>query len=205
MRHRLRVGVLVSGQGSNLQALIRASRAPDYPAQVVIVCANRDAPALDHAKSGGIEAAVFLRSDFPSRDARDQAMAEAFCAQGVELVVCAGYDAILSPAFTSQFPGRIINIHPSLLPAFKGSMDAVDRALAAGVSETGCTVHLVTDDVDAGPILGQRRVPVLSGDTPPRLHARIKAEEHRLLPEIVRQIAEHELRAPVSRRPSMRA
>ena len=192
MRDRLRVGVLVSGQGSNLQALISASQAPGYPAQVVMVCANRDAPALDRAKSAGIEAAAFLRSDFPSRDARDQAMAEALMTFGVQLVVCAGYDAILSLAFTNQFPGRIINIHPSLLPAFKGSMDAVDHALAAGVSETGCTVHLVTDDVDAGPILGQRRVPVLSGDTPTRLHARIKAEEHRLLPEIVRQIAERE-------------
>jgi formyltetrahydrofolate-dependent phosphoribosylglycinamide formyltransferase len=119
-------------------------------------------------------------------------MAAALKARSVDLVVCAGYDAILSPGFTRQFPGRILNVHPSLLPAFKGSMDAVDRALAAGVSETGCTVHLVTDNVDAGPILGQRRVPVLSGDTPARLHARIKAEEHRLLPEIVKQIAEHE-------------
>ncbi len=192
MRHRLRVGVLVSGQGSNLQALISAALDPDYPAQVVMVCANRDAPALDHAKSAGIESAAFLRSDFPSRDARDQAMAKALKMFAVELVVCAGYDAILSPEFTRQFPGRIVNVHPSLLPAFKGSMDAVDRALAAGVSETGCTVHLVTDDVDAGPILGQRRVPVLSGDTPARLHARIKAEEHRLLPDIVRQIAERE-------------
>lgn len=192
MRDRLRVGVLVSGQGSNLQALIAAGLAPDYPAQVVIVCANRDAPALDRARSAGIEAAAFLRSEFPSRDARDQAMAQALKGHDVKLVVCAGYDAILSPAFTNQFPGCIINIHPSLLPAFKGSMDAVDRALAAGVSETGCTVHLVTDDVDGGPILGQRRVPVLSGDTPARLHARIRAEEHRLLPEIVRQIAQRE-------------
>lgn len=196
MRDRLRVGVLVSGQGSNLQALISAGMAPDYPALVVMVCANRDAPALDHARSAGIKAAAFLRSNFPSRDARDQAMAQAFRTFAVELVVCAGYDAVLSPAFTSQFPGRIINIHPSLLPAFKGSMDAVDRALAAGVSETGCTVHLVTDDLDAGPNLGQRRVPVLSGDTPARLHARIQAEEHRLLPEIVRQIAEREPSLP---------
>ena len=179
------MGVLVSGQGSNLQALISASRAPGYPAQVVIVCANRAAPALDHARSAGIETAAFLRANFPSRDARDEAMAAALKARSVELVVCAGYDSILTPGFTGQFLGRILNVHPSLLPAFKGS-------LAAGVSETGCTVHLVTDDVDAGPILGQRRVPVLSGDTPARLHARIKAEEHRLLPEIVRQIAEHE-------------
>jgi len=192
VKDRLRVGVLVSGQGSNLQALISASRAPGYPAQVVIVCANRAAPALDHARSAGIETAAFLRANFPSRDARDQAMAAALKARSVELVVCAGYDSILTPGFTGQFLGRILNVHPSLLPAFKGSMDAVDRALATGVSETGCTVHLVTDDVDAGPILGQRRVPVLSGDTPARLHARIKAEEHRLLPEIVRQIAEHE-------------
>jgi phosphoribosylglycinamide formyltransferase-1 len=182
----------VSGQGSNLQALISAGRDPGYPARVVIACANRPAPALDHARSAGIEAAVFLRADFPSRDARDQAMAAALKARSVELVVCAGYDAILSPAFTRRFPGRIVNVHPSLLPDFKGSMDAVELALSAGVSETGCTVHLVTDDVDAGPILGQRRVPVLAGDTPARLHARIKTEEHRLLPEIVRQMAARE-------------
>lgn len=194
MNDRLRIGVLVSGQGTNLQALLQESRDPGYPAQVVIVCANREAPALEHARLNRVPTAVFARAKFETRERRDLAMADALRLAGVDLVVCAGYDAILSPVFTERFFGRILNVHPSLLPAFKGSMHAVERALEAGVKETGCTVHLVTDDVDGGPILGQRRVPVMSGDTPDRLHARIKAEEHRLLPEVVRQLAVSGLR-----------
>ncbi len=108
---------------------------------------------------------------------------------GVELVVCAGYDAILEHAFTRQFAGRIINLHPSLLPAFAGTMDAVARALESGVAETGCTVHVVTDDVDQGPILAQSRVDVRPDDTVETLRERIQAEEHNLLPAVVKRIA----------------
>jgi phosphoribosylglycinamide formyltransferase-1 len=186
---RLRVGVLVSGRGSNLQALIEATRDPLYPARVVAVCANRECPALDIAKRARISRSVFRLADYPDRNARDRAMALRLRDHGVELVVCAGYDAILDPAFTGRFAGRIVNIHPSLLPAFAGTMDAIGMALESGVAETGCTVHLVTDDVDQGPILDQRRVEVRSTDTRESLRERIQAEEHTLLPVVVKRLA----------------
>jgi phosphoribosylglycinamide formyltransferase-1 len=186
---RLRVGVLVSGRGSNLQVLIKAARDPFYPARVVMVCANRECPALDLAKKSGISRGAFRLARFPDRKARDLAMARTLQQHGVELVVCAGYDAVLEHAFTRQFAGRIINIHPSLLPEFAGTMDAVARALESGVAETGCTVHVVTDEVDRGPILAQRRVEVRSDDTVESLRERIQAEEHSLLPVVVKRIA----------------
>ena len=192
----LRLGVLVSGKGSNLEALVQATARPDYPAQIVLVCANKDAPALEHARAGRIPWAVFHRSDYPDRAARDLAMAVHLHQHRAELVVCAGYDEVLQSGFTQAFPGRIINVHPSLLPAFSKTMDAPARALEAGVAETGCTVHVVTDEVDAGPVLAYRVVPVVSGDTPARLHARIQAEEHRLLPEVIRDIAERRIPLP---------
>ncbi len=190
---KLRVGVLVSGGGSNLRALLDACAEPDFPARVVLVCANRDAPALQHARRVGVGQLVFRRQAYDSREARDLAMAGALAAAQVELIVCAGYDAVLSPAFVDRFAGRVINVHPSLLPAFAGSMDAPAQALAAGVSETGCTVHLVTDDVDAGPVLAQERVAVLPGDTAEALHERIRDAEHRVLPAVVRGLAERRL------------
>jgi phosphoribosylglycinamide formyltransferase-1 len=194
---RLRVGVLVSGRGSNLQVLIQAAKDPFYPARVVMVCANRDCPAIDLAKKAGITREVFRLARFADRRARDLAMAKRLLQHGVELVVCAGYDAILEHAFTRQFAGRIINIHPSLLPEFAGTMDAVARALESGVTETGCTVHVVTDDVDRGPILDQRRVEVRPDDTVESLRERIQAEEHSLLPVVVKRIAGQVLPLPV--------
>ena len=186
---RLRVGVLVSGRGSNLQALIEAGKDPMYPARVVTVCANRDCAALELAKKAGISREVFRLANFRDRKARDLAMGKTLRLHDVELVVCAGYDAILERAFTRQFEGRIINIHPSLLPEFAGTMDAVAMALQAGVTETGCTVHVVTDDLDQGPILDQRRVEVRADDTVEGLRERIQAEEHALLPVVVRRLA----------------
>lgn len=124
-------------------------------------------------------------------------MAKTLRFHGVELIVCAGYDAILTSAFTRQFAGRIINIHPSLLPAFGGTMDAVEQALQAGVPETGCTVHIVTDDVDAGPIIAQRRVAIRPEDTVETLRKRIHEEEHILLPVVVRRLAGQVLPLPV--------
>ena len=186
---RLRVGVLVSGRGSNLQALIEAGKDPLYPARVVTVCANRDCAALELAKKAGISREVFRLANFPDRKARDLAMGKTLRMHDVELVVCAGYDAILERAFTRQFEGRIINIHPSLLPEFAGTMDAVAMALQAGVTETGCTVHVVTDNLDQGPILAQRRVEVRADDTVEGLRERIHAEEHTLLPEVVKRLA----------------
>ena len=186
---RLRVGVLVSGRGSNLQALIEAAKDPLYPARVVMVCANRDCSALEIAKKAGISRRVFRLAKYPDREARDRDMARTLREHGVELIVCAGYDAILERPFTREFVGRIINLHPSLLPEFAGTMDAVTMALEAGVAETGCTIHVVTKDVDQGPILAQRRVEVRPDDTVESLRDRIQAEEHSLLPEVVRRLA----------------
>jgi phosphoribosylglycinamide formyltransferase 1 len=194
---RLRVGVLVSGRGSNLQALIQAAKDPLYPARVVMVCANRDCPALEIAKKAGISRHVFRLAHFKDRKARDWEMVKMLRQHGVELIVCAGYDAILERTFTREFAGRIINIHPSLLPEFSGTMDAVAMALEAGVSETGCTIHVVTKDVDQGPILAQRSVEVRPDDTVESLHDRIQAEEHSLLPEVVRRIAGQVLPLPI--------
>ncbi len=194
---RLRVGVLVSGRGSNLQALIEAAKDPLYPARVVMVCANRDCAALEVAKKGGVSRQLFRLADYPDRKARDHAMARTLRLHGVELVVCAGYDAILERTFTGEFAGRVINIHPSLLPEFAGTMEAVSMALEAGVAATGCTVHVVTKDVDQGPILAQRRVEVRPSDTVESLRERIQAEEHTLLPVVVRRIAGQVLPLPV--------
>ena len=193
---RLRVGVLVSGRGTNLQALIQAAKDPLYPARVVLVCANRECPALEIARKAGVSRQLFRLVDFPDREARDLAMARLFRQHGAELIVCAGYDAILDPAFIRRFAGRIINLHPSLLPEFAGTMDAIEMALQAGVTQTGCTVHVVTKDVDEGPILGQRRVEVRPEDTIETLRQRIQAEEHVLLPEVVRRLAGQPLPIP---------
>jgi phosphoribosylglycinamide formyltransferase-1 len=194
---RLRVGVLVSGEGSNLQALLTATRDPLYPARVVVVVANHDCPALERARKAGVTRVVLRLADYPDRKTRDLEIAKTLRFHGVELVVCAGYNAILVPAFTRQFEGRIINIHPSLLPAFSGTMDAVAQALQSGVPETGCTVHIVTDEVDAGPVIAQRRVAILPDDTVETLRKRIHDEEHILLPVVVRRLAGQVLPLPV--------
>ena len=173
------IGVLVSGEGTNLQALI------DAGLPVVAVASNRrGAPALARATCA---TAAFELGDFPDRAARDAAMAEWLEAQGVRLVVLAGYMHLLTPAFLDRFPGAVVNVHPSLLPEFPGA-HAVEEQLTAGVAESGATVHLVDEGVDSGPVLAQERVPVLAGDTPETLHERIKRVEHRLLPEVVREL-----------------
>ena len=176
------VGVLVSGSGTNLQALIDAS------IPIAAVAANvADAPALARASRIGAPTAVFPLDDYPDRDARDAAMADWLVSLGVGLVVCAGYTHLLRPAFLARFRARVVNVHPALLPAFPGS-HAVEDTLAAGATETGATVHLVDEGVDTGAVLRQEAVPVLPGDTPETLHARIRVVEHRLLPEVVREL-----------------
>jgi phosphoribosylglycinamide formyltransferase-1 len=177
--------------------LIDAVNDPQYPAQIVVVCANRACPAIAIAQRAELPVQLFRLSQFADRTARDLAMAQLLRRNGVDLVVCAGYDTILTPDFIDAFSGRIINIHPSLLPEFAGTMDAVSMALAAGVAESGCTVHVVTDEVDGGPILAQRRVAVRSSDTIETLRARIQREEHRLLPEVVKRMASEALPLPV--------
>jgi phosphoribosylglycinamide formyltransferase 1 len=174
------IGVLVSGTGTNLQALL------DAGLPVVAIAANRStAPAL--ARAGAVPAAAFELDDYEDRAERDTAMADWLQARGAKLVVLAGYMHLLTPAFLDRFPGAVVNVHPSLLPSFPGGHPVEDQ-LAAGVTESGATVHLVDEGVDSGSILAQERVPVLPGDTPESLHERIKTVEHRLLPEIVREL-----------------
>ena len=173
------IGVLVSGEGTNLQALV------DAGLPIAAVASNkREAPALARASCA---TAAFELSEFPDRAARDTAMADWLEQQGVRLVVLAGYMHLLTPAFLERFPDAVVNVHPSLLPAFPGA-HAVEEQLAAGVAESGASVHLVDEGVDSGPVLAQERVPVLAGDTPETLHERIKSVEHRLLPEVVREL-----------------
>ena len=173
------IGVLVSGEGTNLQALL------DAGLPVVAVASNRrEAPALTRASCA---TAAFELADFPDRAARDEAMADWLEEQGVRLVVLAGYMHLLTSAFLDRFRDAVVNVHPSLLPDFPGA-HAVEDQLAAGVAESGATVHFVDEGVDSGPVLAQERVPVLAGDTPETLHDRIKSVEHRLLPEVVREL-----------------
>jgi phosphoribosylglycinamide formyltransferase-1 len=181
----MRLGVLASGKGSNLRNLIERGF------QVVAVATNRPScGAAGFTRESSIPLGEFSQRGFASREERDAVMRDWLRSQRVELVVNAGYDRILSGAFIAAFEGRIVNVHPSLLPAFGGGMDAVAQALAHGVKVSGCTVHLVTEEVDAGPILLQAAVPVLPGDTVETLHGRIQVEEHRLLPEAILQLEE---------------
>jgi phosphoribosylglycinamide formyltransferase-1 len=181
----VRLGILASGRGSNLRNLVERGY------DVVAVATNRPSSgAAAFARDRGLALGEFSQRRFASSEERDAAMLDWLRERGAELIVNAGYDRILSRAFVSAFAGRMINVHPSLLPAFGGGMDAVERALAHGVKLTGCTVHVVTDEVDAGPILLQAAVPVLPDDTVERLHARIQAEEHRILPEAIELIAQ---------------
>lgn len=180
----MRIGVLASGKGSNLRNLV------DRDFDVQAVATNRPScGAAAFARERGIALGEFAQKNFPSHEARDAAMAAWLLDRGVQLVVNAGYDRILSAGFVRTFEDRILNVHPSLLPAFAGGMDAVAQALAAGVKVTGCTVHLVTEEVDAGPILLQAAVPVLPGDTVESLHHRIQVEEHRLLPQAIELVS----------------
>jgi phosphoribosylglycinamide formyltransferase 1 len=183
---RLKLGVLISGRGSNLQALIDASAVPDYPAEIVLVISNKaDAAGLARAKAASIPSLTVSHRQPDFEAAIDVALRGA----GVELVCLAGFMRILSAAFVAKWQDRVINIHPSLLPAFPG-LDTHRRVLAAGVKETGCTVHFVTAALDAGPIILQEKVPVLPGDDEDRLAARVLAAEHRIYPRAVRLLAE---------------
>jgi phosphoribosylglycinamide formyltransferase 1 len=174
------IGVLVSGTGTNLQALL------DAGLPVVAVASNKqDAPALRRARDAATRA--FELRDYPDRGARDAAMAAWLEEHDVRLVVLAGYMHLLTSAFLDRFPDAIVNVHPSLLPEFPGA-HAVEDQLAAGVVESGATVHLVDEGVDSGRILAQERVPVHAADTPETLHARIKEIEHRLLPQVVGEL-----------------
>lgn len=187
MTQRLRVGVLASGTGTNLQALLDSVHGRE--AQVVAVGSDKPgAQALDRARAAGVQTAVFERSAYPDRGARDAAIADWLADRGVELVVLAGYMALLDSAFIARFPERIINVHPALLPAFPG-IGAIEQGLAYGVKVFGVTVHFVDEGVDTGPVILQRAIEIDDTTDPGEVHRRLQPIEHQLLPEAVRQIA----------------
>jgi phosphoribosylglycinamide formyltransferase-1 len=183
---RTRVGILISGRGSDALALIEAARAPDYPAEIALVLSNRpEAPGLERAIDAGVMALAVDHKPFGAdREAHERAMDALLREAGVDFVVLAGYMRILTPFLVEAWAGRMINMHPSLLPAFPG-LHPHRQALAAGVKLHGCSVHWVTGGVDAGPIIGQAAVPVLADDDEASLAARVLAAEHRLFPACV--------------------
>ena len=186
---RLSVDVFISGRGTNMAALIAASRSLSFPAAVKRVISNRpDAGGLALAASEGIETLVIDQKDFPGREAHEEALYEAISSSLPDLICLAGYMRILSARFVHRHEGRILNIHPSLLPAFTG-VDTHARALAAGVKLHGATVHYVTEHLDDGPIVAQAAVPVLAEDTVQTLSARVLAAENRLYPHAVALVA----------------
>lgn len=181
-----RVGVLVSGRGSNLAALIEAATAPDYPAKIALVIANvATAEALELAQRAGIPTLAIPHQNFASRADFDFEMDRALRRAKIEIVCLAGFMRLLTPKFVESWRGRMLNIHPSLLPKYKG-LHTHRRAIEAGDSHHGCTVHLVTPDLDDGPVLGQTQVPILSGDTPDALAARVLDAEHLLYPQALK-------------------
>jgi len=191
MTSPLPIAVLGSGRGSNFQALALAAAAGSLPVRFTLVGSDlAHAPILAHARSLGLPTYTCPPSRFKTKlePEIESALARAIQDSGARLLVLAGYMRVLKAPLLEAFPGRILNIHPSLLPAFKG-LAAWKQALDAGVSETGCTVHWVDASLDGGPIIAQERVPVLPGDTPESLHARIQEAEHRLLPQVLRDLA----------------
>lgn len=188
---RKRVAILISGRGSNMSALIEAAKAEDYPAEIVLVVSNRpDAAGLDRARAAGIVTAIIDHTVFgDDRAAFERALDAALQARQVDLVCLAGFMRILTPWFVGRWSGRLLNIHPALLPQFKG-LDTHRRALAAGVERHGASVHFVVVEMDSGPIVAQDWVPVLEGDTEETLARRVLEVEHRLYPQALRAVAE---------------
>ena len=187
---RVRTAVLISGRGSNLKSLIDACATPDYPAEIVLVISNvESAGGLQFARDAGIPTSVIPHKPFPSREAFDAEIDRALREADVALVCEAGFMRIHSAWFAERWAGRILNIPPSLLPKFPG-IRVHEQVLAAGETESGATVHYLTADLDSGPIVAQARVPVLPGDTPETLAARVLEVEHKLYPEAVRMVVE---------------
>lgn len=186
---RVRVAILISGRGSNMASLIEAARDPDYPAEIALVLSNRPgAPGLARAEAAGIATRIVDHTAFPDRASFDAAVQRELEGAGIDLVCLAGFMRILTPGFIERWAGRMLNVHPSLLPAFKG-LHPHRQALEAGVPTHGCTVHFVVPELDSGPTVIQAEVPVLPDDTEATLSARVLAEEHRLYPEAVAQVA----------------
>ncbi|WP_375730758.1 phosphoribosylglycinamide formyltransferase [Brucella ceti] len=186
---RNRVVIFISGGGSNMEALIRAAQAPGFPAEIVAVFSDKaGAGGLAKAEAAGIATQVFKRKDFASKEAHEDAILAALDVLKPDIICLAGYMRLLSGRFIAPYEGRILNIHPSLLPLFPG-LHTHQRALDAGMKLAGCTVHLVTEGMDEGPILAQAAVPVLDGDTAETLAARVLKAEHRLYPLALQKFA----------------
>ncbi len=188
---RKRVAILISGRGSNMAALIEAAKAPDYPAEIALVVSNRpDAAGLARAEAEGVATAIVDHKPYgKDREAFDRALDGVLAAHRIELVCLAGFMRLLSPWLVQRWQGRMLNVHPALLPAFKG-LDTHARALAAGEKLHGATVHLVAAEVDSGPILLQEAVPVVAGDTVETLAARVLEAEHRIYPQALKLLAQ---------------
>lgn len=199
MTEKKRVAVLISGRGSNMQALVEAARAPGYPVEIALVISNRpDAPGLAWAKAEGLPILALDHHLYESREHFEGQLQSVLGLAKIDLIALAGFMRLMTADFVNRWQGRMINIHPSLLPAFKG-LETHERALAAGVRISGCTVHFVVPEMDAGPIIGQAAVPVLRNDTPETLAARVLAAEHRLYPAMLALLAQGQVRMAETR------
>jgi phosphoribosylglycinamide formyltransferase-1 len=196
---RKRVAVLISGHGSNMTALIEAARAPDYPADIVLVVSNRpDAAGLARAEQAGIATAIVDHTAFgEDREAFERALDARLRAQRIDIVCLAGFMRLLTPWFVTLWTGRMLNIHPALLPQFKG-LHTHRRALEAGVQRHGATVHFVVPEIDSGPIVAQDSVAVVAGDTEDTLARRVLEVEHRIYPQALRLVAEGRITLPTA-------
>jgi len=196
---RVKTAVLISGRGSNLKSLIAASRGPDYPAEIALVVSNIvTAGGLEIAKEAGVATKVISHRAYESREDFDRAVEATLREAGIQLVCEAGFMRIHSEWFAKAWEGRLLNIHPSLLPAFKG-IRVHQQALDAGVKITGCTVHFIVPELDSGPIIAQAAVPVLPGDTEATLAARVLEEEHKLYPNALKLVAEGKVKLEMGR------
>ena len=186
----MRTAILISGRGSNMRALIAAAAAADYPAEIALVVSNVEtAEGVAFARDAGIPTKVIAHKSFATREAFDAAVDAALAEARIDLVCLAGFMRIQSDGFVRKWEGRLLNIHPSLLPAFPGTK-VHEQVLAAGMTTSGCTVHFVVPQLDAGPIIAQASVPVLPGDTPDTLAARVLEQEHRIYPQALKTLAE---------------
>lgn len=187
---RQRTAILISGRGTNMAALIAAARNPSYPAEIALVISNiPSAKGLEIAEAAGIKTLIVSHKEYSNKSMFEEKILQALNEARIELVCLAGFMRVLSASFLSHFEGRILNIHPSLLPAYRG-LDTHKRALADGAKEHGCTVHIVVPELDAGPIIAQVKVPVLESDTEETLSARVLAAENNLYPDALAKVAE---------------
>lgn len=194
MTTKLQVAILISGRGSNMQALINAAKSPDYPAEIALVISNRpNANGIEFARANNIPVEIIDHKSFENRDEFDNALNEALQSANIELVCNAGFTRLLGREFVENWHNKQLNIHPSLLPSFKG-LHTHERALEADVKITGCTVHFVRFDMDSGPIVAQAAIPILTDDTPETLGDRVLRAEHALYPKVLASIASGEIK-----------